>query len=215
MGKYMKKSKIAGDVAAVIMETPSHASTVGVRTRAKTLALQKLPASSPQHTDSSAYLQLRSRRLRKVPPPPPPRRESASVENSRLREYSVKTSSQSVEKLGDFCAEEENVDFSLEGSFGENFLEIEGRDRSTRESTPCSLIRDSSVIHTPGSTTRQRTRRIIHEHPQRNIPTSLEMDEFFALAEKQQQAIFMDKYNFDVVNDVPLPGRYEWVPVLH
>lgn len=120
--------------------------------------------------------------------------------------------------------------------------------RSTRESTPCSLIRDSSVIHTPGSTTRQRTRRIIHEHPQRNIPTSLEMDEFFALAEKQQQAIFMDKcvflifsspsisfkritiliyeklkcvhclfcrYNFDVVNDVPLPGRYEWVPVLH
>ncbi|MCI22573.1 cyclin-dependent kinase inhibitor 3-like [Trifolium medium] len=40
------------------------------------------------------------------------------------------------------------------------------------------------------------------------------MDEFFALAEKQQQAIFMEKYNFDVVNDVPLPGRYEWVPVL-
>lgn len=83
---------------------------------------------------------------------------------------------------------------------------------------------------------------------QRNIPTAYEMDEFFAFAEKQQQAIFMEKcvfllirptpivlriksviqlfmplcilftfcrYNFDVVNDVPLPGRYEWVPVLH
>jgi len=87
---------------------------------------------------------------------------------------------------------------------------------------------------------------------QRNIPTANEVDEFFALAEKQQQALFMEKYefilifwpnlklviyffffvldlfpdycvmlfifcryNFDVVNDVPLPGRYEWVPVLH
>lgn len=50
---------------------------------------------------------------------------------------------------------------------------------------------------------------------QRNTPTTNEVDEFFALAEKQQQALFMEKYNFDVVNDVPLPGRYEWVPVLH
>jgi hypothetical protein len=65
--------------------------------------------------------------------------------------------------------------------------------RSTRESTPCSLIRDSSVIRTPGSTTKQRTHRVIHEHMQRNIPTSCEMDEFFDLAEKQQQAKFMEK----------------------
>jgi hypothetical protein len=28
---------------------------------------------------------------------------------------------------------------------------------------------------------------------QRNIPTSSEMDEFFDLAEKKQQAIFMEK----------------------
>jgi hypothetical protein len=31
---------------------------------------------------------------------------------------------------------------------------------------------------------------------QRNIPTAYEMDEFFALAEKQQQALFMEKYVF-------------------
>ncbi|KEH22814.1 cyclin-dependent kinase inhibitor family protein [Medicago truncatula] len=209
MGKYMRKSKITGDVAAVIMESPSHSTAVGVRTRAKTLALQKSP---PNHPDSSSFLQLRSRRLRKVPPPLPPRKESGSPGKSRLRECSV-------EKLGNFCAEEENEnrdgDFAVEGSFGENFAEIDGRDRSTRESTPCSLIRDSSVIHTPGSTTRQRTNHIIQEHMQRNTPTTNEVDEFFALAEKQQQALFMEKYNFDVVNDVPLPGRYEWVPVLH
>lgn len=133
MGKYMKKSKTAGDVAAVIMEAPSHAPAVGVRTRAKTLALQKSPTSSPQHTDSSAFLQLRSRRLRKVPPPPQPRRENDSVGNLRLRECSIKTFSSlhSVENLGtgNFCAEEVNFDFTMEGSFGENFLEIEGLDR--------------------------------------------------------------------------------------
>jgi hypothetical protein len=132
MGKYMKKSKVVGDVA-VIMEAPSHASPVGVRTRAKTLALQKSPVSSPQHMDSSSYLQLRSRRLRKVPPSPQPRKENSSAGNSRLRECSGKTSS-SVEKLGSFGAEEENVDFTVEGSFGENFLEIEGRDRYIKSS---------------------------------------------------------------------------------
>ena len=70
--------------------------------------------------------------------------------------------------------------------------------RSTRESTPCSLIRDSNAIDTPGSTTRQRTssltNQIIREHIQRNIPTAYEIEEFFACAEKQQQTIFMDKY---------------------
>ncbi|KAL9315477.1 hypothetical protein ACSQ67_016478 [Phaseolus vulgaris] len=86
---------------------------------------------------------------------------------------------------------------------------------STRESTPCSLIRDPNAIHTPGSTTRQRTLQIKHEHIQRNIPPAHELEEFFSYAEKQQQKMFMEKYNFDIVNDVPLPGQYEWVPVLH
>lgn len=83
----MKKSKIAGDILAV-MEV-SHQSTMGGRTRtrdAKTLALQRLqlktnpsrsPApnlvasSTPEEEDVSSfsYLQLRSRRLEKLPPP--------------------------------------------------------------------------------------------------------------------------------------------------
>ncbi|XP_057437052.1 cyclin-dependent kinase inhibitor 5-like [Lotus japonicus] len=193
MGKYMKKSKVS---AAVIMDSTA----VGVRTRARTLALQKSPPPSPSQSDSSAYLQLRSRRLLKAPPLP--RRQTAVADSPKT------SSSQGAEKLG---PEEENVDVAMEGSFGENLLELEGRDRSTRESTPCSLIRSSSGTHTPGSTTRQRTNQIVHQQIQRNIPTAREMDEFFAEAEKQQQKDFMDKYNFDIVNDVPLPGRYEWV----
>ncbi|KAF7825731.1 cyclin-dependent kinase inhibitor 3 [Senna tora] len=210
MGKYMKKSKIAGGDVAVMEVSPQ--SSLGVRTRAKTLALQRLqkPLSPDADASSFSYLQLRSRRLEKVvvdakrhPPLPRPREQHKKC----CRESSD----------GDE-AEENVVDVGIEGFFGENVLEIEGRDRSTRESTPCSLIRDSNAITTPGSTTRKRTssitNQIIREHIQRNIPSAFEMDEFFSFAEKQQQIIFMEKYNFDIINDVPLPGRYEWVQVL-
>ncbi|KAK7255946.1 hypothetical protein RIF29_29375 [Crotalaria pallida] len=213
MGKYMKKSRTAGGDVAVFVDVTSH---LGVRTRANSL---RLPPSPPQIPDGSSYMQLRSRRLL-LKLPPQPRKESC-VANSRLKdEGSAKTasssSSQSHGKMETLFGGEENGDFGMEGSFGENFLEVEGsRDRSTRESTPCSLIRDSNAITTPGSTTRQRTHQINHEHVQRNIPTAYEIEEFFAYAERQQQAMFMEKYNFDIVNDVPLPGRYEWVPVLH
>ncbi|KAF2288873.1 hypothetical protein GH714_022513 [Hevea brasiliensis] len=86
--------------------------------------------------------------------------------------------------------------------------------RSTRESTPCSLIRDPETIITPGSTTRPasstETSRRIQNSVHRHIPTAHEMDEFFAGAEEEQQRQFIEKYNFDPVKDKPLPGRYEW-----
>ena len=117
--------------------------------------------------------------------------------------------------------------------------------RTTRESTPCSLIRDPDIIRTPGSTTRptcstEANRR--SETSRRHIPTAREMDEFFSDAEEAQQKRFVEKYafilyilcfllsiqvysiymnwhiacgfncryNYDPVNDKPLPGRYEW-----
>jgi len=59
------------------------------------------------------------------------------------------------------------------------------------------LIRDSETIATPGSTTRQRSstagsQRLLNT--QRNIPTTCEMDEFFAGVEQQQQRLFIEKY---------------------
>ncbi|KAK4266488.1 hypothetical protein QN277_027399 [Acacia crassicarpa] len=109
----------------------------------------------------------------------------------------------------------ENVDVGVEeASFGENVLEFEGRERSTRESTPCSLIRDPDIVRTPGSTTRPtcsaEANRRSETTTRRHIPTAHEMDEFFADAEEAQQRRFVEKYNFDPVNDKPLPGRYEW-----
>ncbi|XP_038692725.1 cyclin-dependent kinase inhibitor 3 [Tripterygium wilfordii] len=190
MGKYMNKSKIKGDVAVM---------DVGVRTRAKTLALQRLQSQSPfqQHHDSSSlyYLQLRSRRLEK-PVPPACRGDNHGSRREIEKEY-----------------KEEDV----EASCGENCLDSGSRDRTTRESTPCSLIRDPSKIVTPGSTSRRKSSVIANRGTnndiQNNNPIMLEVEEFFACAEQQQQREFMEKYNFDIVNDLPLPGRYEWVKI--
>jgi hypothetical protein len=73
--------------------------------------------------------------------------------------------------------------------------------RSTRETTPCSLIRSPEMISTPGSTTKSKTssnsttsRRRTEETPScRFIPSSLEMEEFFSAAEQQEQHSFREK----------------------
>ncbi|KDP39379.1 hypothetical protein JCGZ_01136 [Jatropha curcas] len=249
MGKYMRKAKTTGEVAVMDL-------SLGVRTRAKTLALQRqarLPASPPQPQPASSapsspgsagYLQLRSRRLVKPPTlvnDSKRQKQSQNKEaqnpnpNSGVRvgstvsgtdgsgqknEVSGENKEEVQEKKSD-CEENNNnndinesKDLGIEASFGENVLDIEGRERSTRESTPCSLIRDPETIRTPGSTTRPtsstETHRRIQNSAHRHIPTSLEMDEFFARAEEEQQRQFIEKYNFDPVNDKPLPGRYEW-----
>ncbi|KAM7250492.1 hypothetical protein ACFE04_022375 [Oxalis oulophora] len=44
-----------------------------------------------------------------------------------------------------------------------------------------------------------------------NKPLKLEIEEFFAEAEKNIQKEFSQKYNFDIAKDKPLQGRYQWV----
>lgn len=43
------------------------------------------------------------------------------------------------------------------------------------------------------------------------MPPKEEIEEFFAIAEKYEQKRFAEKYNFDIVTDMPLEGRYQWV----
>lgn len=155
--------------------------------------------------------------------PPEGSRASDSVEREKAEEEPTTTATAAAALVSNEGEEEAqgngvNGDFGMEeASFGENVLEFEGRERSTRESTPCSLIRDPDTIRTPGSTTRPtnsaETNRRVQNASQRHIPTAHEMDEFFAGAEVEQQKQFVDKYNFDPVNDKPLPGRYEWEKV--
>ncbi|KAL9662276.1 hypothetical protein QQ045_027109 [Rhodiola kirilowii] len=222
MGKYMKKSTAKSNIAA--MEIPL--SSTGVRTRAKTLALQKLqhhksqtPAADPVAEESS-YLQLRSRRLLKLKPlqqTSNPAAESDSCPNFR--------SCQAESKLGlkkgneDSGREIEVLEIGeFEGSVAENDLDFEaGQIRASRENTPCNSVKGSDSFGTPGSTTRSPhlslSRARVQNAMQQVMPTASEIEEFFAFAEQRQQRLFLDKYNFDVVSDRPMPGRFKWVPV--
>ncbi|XP_054785537.1 cyclin-dependent kinase inhibitor 7-like [Prosopis cineraria] len=41
-----------------------------------------------------------------------------------------------------------------------------------------------------------------------------EIEEFLAMAEKYEQKRFAEKYNYDIVKDMPLQGKYEWVRLI-
>ncbi|CAI9107441.1 OLC1v1006792C1 [Oldenlandia corymbosa var. corymbosa] len=238
MGKYMRKSKLSDEVA--VMEVSQ---TLGVRTRAKTLALQRLQ-SNLSDSDPSCYLQLRSRRLVKAlnlksecnkfnfgggnclessqikddPKTSSVVRGTDSVNSGRSSSGPItpieKESGCSAGRVADKTRVE--CDLGVEASFGENNLDFEPRERSTRESTPCSLIRDADIT-TPGSSTRRTTESAADGTSRSalvtNAPSTAEIEAFFARIEQQQQRQFIDKYNFDIANDVPLTGRYEWVRV--
>ncbi|XP_074306939.1 cyclin-dependent kinase inhibitor 4-like isoform X2 [Silene latifolia] len=208
MGKYMKKSKSNNnpEIPLNLIDIPT---PLGVRTRAKTLALQtqKSPSSNTVSSSSFGYLQLRNRRLLRLKPP-------------RSRKSSICRTPNSIgnpnlpQSVKDNVNRNHGDEFDI-ACFGENVLDSDYKERSTRESTPSNMIRDPDAINTPGSTTRptcsaQAVRRS-RNSTQRSIPTSHEMEEFFANAEEQQQKEFVQKYNFDPTNDKPLPGRYEWL----
>lgn len=104
----MNKAKFSLEVA--IMEVTS--APLGVCTRARSLALQRLKKKRTQWEGKEGaygdYLELRSRRLKKLPLPVPTRKRC------RGRKAAAMTA----------AAQEE-----AEGSFGENILELEGMDR--------------------------------------------------------------------------------------
>ncbi|XP_010550881.1 PREDICTED: cyclin-dependent kinase inhibitor 5-like [Tarenaya hassleriana] len=237
MGRYTKKPKIAGEISVV--DVSQTTTTLGFRTRAaKNLALQRLrslypsPATSVE-ADSFRYLQLRSRRLekhssltetRKQPQHQQLRQRVCNREtrNPRAKPTSVKSASGTVapapENKGHFGNNEgiggsdSNFDEALSG---ENSFDIEPRARSTRESTPCNLVSDTETVRTPGSTSRRRSPVRTHDRARDGllgiVPSSREIEEFFECAERQEQRFFRQKYNFDILNEVPLPGRFEWV----
>ncbi|KAI4365751.1 hypothetical protein MLD38_021711 [Melastoma candidum] len=212
MGKYLKKSKPKSSAEVSLPSASSSSSsshlvtTGGVCTRAKTLALQSLRhPPPPQVSDPDpdlSYLQLRSRRLHKT---------IVSSSKGKERER-MAFAEDDLEKGGIDPSD------SVATSFGENDpLEFDARDRRARESTPCSFLGGSITIPMPGSMTRRRSSissQRIRNDVLRGIPTTREIEDFFAAAEEQQRKSFIEKYNFDILTDKPLAGRYEWLEVM-
>lgn len=54
-----------------------------------------------------------------------------------------------------------------------------------------------------------KSRRRLSTEPK--MPSEVDLDEFFAAAEKDLHKRFAEKYNFDFAKEEPLEGRYEWV----
>ncbi|XP_051141879.1 cyclin-dependent kinase inhibitor 4-like [Andrographis paniculata] len=203
MGKCMRKDKVTGDVALMSPSPPP--SAIGVRTRAKTLALQRLHAPPSSTPPDSCYLELRSRRLVKSPPPPPP----TQTQNSRkARQTCVCRGKQNrnteTSKYGESAkiASIPAAADDVEACFEETAMECEarerGRGRRRRENVPCSVIRGTARAGSNAGV----------------VPTPPELEEMFEREERIQQHHFIEKYNFDIVSDSPLPGRYEWVTMV-
>ncbi|XP_062102049.1 cyclin-dependent kinase inhibitor 7-like [Humulus lupulus] len=84
--------------------------------------------------------------------------------------------------------------------------------RERREMTLSSKLREElsdDVDSTMKPTVVDSSRRSVVGD--QKMPTELELEEFFTVAEKDIQKRFQDKYNYDIVKDSPLEGRYEWV----
>ena len=98
----MRKVKVSGEVA--IMDVSS--APLGVRTRARALALQLLQKQLAQGEEGvgGQYLELRSRRLEKLPPPASAMRRKAAAAAAAAKE-------------------------EVEASCGENMLELEAMER--------------------------------------------------------------------------------------
>lgn len=79
-----------------------------------------------------------------------------------------------------------------------------------REMTPSSKLREESDdVESAAKPT------VVDSHSRsavaEKMPSESELEEFFAAAEKDIQKRFAEKYNYDIVKDTPLEGRYEWV----
>ncbi|XP_059314089.1 cyclin-dependent kinase inhibitor 7-like [Lycium ferocissimum] len=91
---------------------------------------------------------------------------------------------------------------SFNGAFSESFKQIEHCGNSEEM--------ESSSTTTKKSTSAVNAHRKLPSAAAK-IPPEAEIEEFFAAAEKREEKRFAEKYNYDIVKDVPLEGRYQWV----
>ncbi|XP_065871761.1 cyclin-dependent kinase inhibitor 7 [Euphorbia lathyris] len=81
----------------------------------------------------------------------------------------------------------------------------------SRETTPSSESYDTDEMDSKAGGRKSCREKLMAK---KKIPNQEEIDQFFEEAEKElkkEQKRFADKYNYDIANDVPLEGRYQWV----
>ncbi|KAF5958224.1 hypothetical protein HYC85_005449 [Camellia sinensis] len=221
MGKYMRKSKGIGEIQ--VMEV----AYVGVRTRARALAMDAEPRSGTAKRRkvvggagrgelkfSSSLIQLRSRRRLVVTP--------ADMEGSGRRTVSNGRCSSPVSDRVPVscCSSNASSEFAKESlkivDLEENSVQLETSTcefdcRERREMTPSSQLQaESGELESSARLSEANSGRRLTAD---KMPSETEIEEFFVAAEKSLQKQFTEKYNYDIVKDMPLEGRYEWVRI--
>ncbi|THG09631.1 cyclin-dependent kinase inhibitor 5-like isoform X1 [Camellia sinensis] len=221
MGKYMRNCK--GIVEIAVMEV-AH---VGVRTRARALSMaaaassrtaKKRKVSGGELRFSSSLVHLRSRR--RVLVTPENSVSPATSENSERRSaLNDRCSSPSSDTLPSSCCSSNASSHHGEESFEivdleNDSVQIETSTcdfdcRERRETTPSSELQaESGDLESTARPSEANSRR---RSSAEKMPSETELEEFFAAAEKDIHKRFTEKYNYDIVKDVPLEGRYDWV----
>ncbi|KAK4393308.1 Cyclin-dependent kinase inhibitor 6 [Sesamum angolense] len=167
---------------------------------------------------STSSVQRKTRRVPVVTP-----QNSASPESSGNSSTCESVGSGHV--LASCCSSSRSSELAKESS---KFVDLEQENEATveffatsaghsvdfgvrGENTPSSEVQaESDELE---STARPRESSSRRSSTAEKMPTTAELEEFFVAAETNLQKQFIDKYNYDIVKDEPLEGRYEWVQI--
>lgn len=186
MGKYMRKCKMAGEIA--VMEV----APVGVRTRSRTLAL--VGTGKRKRTGS---VELGYRRNSAIPSLESPPSLGKRAPDSRC----------SSDGSSEILHEDQRFRSSHHGGFGRVDFNCSAR----REAAVSSNLRSGpDELESTAMISEATSRRKLAAE---KMPSELEIEAFFSEAEKAEKKRFAEKYNFDVETETPSEGRYEWVRV--
>ena len=192
-------------------------SQVGVRTRARAaLAMEAATASSAQPSSKrkKIYDTNHVAKLSKTP-----RTSSSSffipatvtemVQERCLSPTSSEIPASCCSSNGSIGLDQDRIkllDLEVESAQVETSTCNGGQEIERREMKSSSELRENSQEPEPMEI---NSHRVLSKA--KAMPTELELEEFFAASEKDIQKRFQDRYNYDIVKDVPLEGRYEWV----
>lgn len=174
-------------------------------------------------TTTTSFVKLPSRRRRVVLPensvPAPPAENTLLLPGTTSTKERSSISPTSDDDASTFacssngCSEivEESKFVDLEDEKDEHGFAYKSS-RERRETTPSSQFRptQSSDMESPAGKN-EATSSGNRSLSSVKMPAESELEAFFIAAEKNIQKRFTEKYNYDIIEDVPLEGRYEWV----
>ncbi|MBA0586667.1 hypothetical protein Gorai_017400, partial [Gossypium raimondii] len=123
---------------------------------------------------------------------------------------------------GDKCCRLSHDEFSFSSCFSNGccdvvkdslrFVDLKAKSFETEIST-CINVNRFSQKTTPLTEEEMKSPEIKtppSPAKQPKTPSQEEIDEFFTVAENYEQKRFMEKYNYDIVKDMAVDGRYQW-----